>query len=355
MRLVPPHLLSVGASQVVRLRGLSLGAISVRWWLAIILSAACAAPTFATLNYNSKAISALSKAYGFVLAQEYSLALVETSFPALHIQVEMARAAFGSGFPDIRERLEKELAEALGGPQFAELRAKMDKKFNEMFGRQPITLEVSQQFLEQVKARGKGKDIEPDVLSYLLAVKYTRNPAGEFLDGFRQRYRTDGVGKSQGVKLALQLPYSWRGKEAERPHIVQQWISEGGTGLSNIMLLVLDAQGYAPTRREVDQFVKSGEIREAAPDGAKYLDGGAFSQEKSVGYWMEMAMPQERAGMKSYMRGFMYLLFFRGKGIQVMCMAGGPEQNRAIADVESVKLKPLCQQVMNSLVLEQAY
>lgn len=342
-------------SQMIRLGRVLLGVTATRRWLAIILTVACATPALAALNVNSRAIAALSKAYGFVLAQEYTLARVETTFPALRIQVELARAAFGSGFPNIREKLENELSGALGDAKLRELRPEITNKLEGLLSQQPITLEGSQQFLEQVKARGKGKEIETEVLNYLLAVKCAGNPAGEFLDGFRQRYRTDGAGKSQGVKLVLQLPYSWQAKEGERPHIVQQWISEGGTGLSNIMLLVLDAQGHAPTRRELDEFVKSGEIREAVPAGATYFEGGVLSQEKSVGYWMEMMMPQERAGMKRYMRGFMYLLFFRGKGIQVMCMAGGPEQNKAVADAESAKLKPLCQQVMNSLVLEQAY
>jgi len=356
MRLVPALLLLACASRVGRLGGFLFGLISNRWLLAMILAAACGAPpALAALNYNSRSISGLSKAYGFVLGQEYSLARVESTFPALRIQVEVARLAFGSGFPNIKQGLEKELSNALGDTKLKQLQADITKKLKGLLSKQTTTLESSQQFLDLVRARGKGREIESDVLSYLLAVKYAHNPAGEFLDGFRQRYRTDGVGKSQGVKLVLQLPYSWRGKEAERPHIVQTWVSEGGTGLSNMMLSVQDAQGYASTRRELDQFVKSGEIREAVPDGAKYLDGGAFSQEKSAGYWMEMTMPQERAGIKMYMRGFMYLLFFRGKGISVMCMAGGPEQNRALADVESVKLKPLCQQVMNSLVLEQAY
>jgi hypothetical protein len=51
----------------------------------------------------------------------------------------------------------------------------------------------------------------------------------------------------------------------------------------------------------------------------------------------------------------MYLLFFRGKAISVMCMAASAEKEEAKVTAAVVKLNPLCQQVMNSVVLDQAY
>jgi len=63
-------------------------------------------------------------------------------------------------------------------------------------------------------------------------------------------------------------------------------------------------------------------------------------------------MVQERATMRMILRGFMYVLFFRCKGV---CMTAGPEGSLVQVDADSAKLRPLCQQVMNSVVFEQAY
>jgi hypothetical protein len=310
---------------------------------------------FAALNYSQSSIKGISQAYGFVLGQEASLTRIERTYPDAAMQVEVARATFNAAFPDIKKKLEAELTTALTEPNFKQLRDEMSAKIRPLLTKQQITPQLAQQFLEQVRARAKGDEMEPDVLRYLLAVRYTANPVSEFLDGFRQRYKTDGTGKSQGLRFHLQLPRSWLIKEGERPHIVQKWVSEGGTGLSNIILMVQDTGGETLSRAEADQFVRSGEIRTSVPDGAKFIDGGAFSQERSAGYWIDMAMPQERAGMKMYSRGRMYVLFFRGKGISLMCMAASAETEEVKVTAAAVKLNPLCQQVMNSVVLDQAY
>lgn len=145
--------------------------------------------------------------------------------------------------------------------------------------------------------------MEPEVLRYLLAVRYSRNPGAEFADGFRQRFRTDGMGKAQGIRLGLQLPRSWLAKDGERPHIVQKWTSEGGTGNSMVLLDIRDAEGYNPSRSAMEKFVKSGEARDVVPEGGKVHDSGNITLENRTGYWVDMSVKLERAGFHMYERG----------------------------------------------------
>jgi truncated hemoglobin YjbI len=309
----------------------------------------------AALTHTQTSIKTISKAYGFVLGQEFSLARVERTYPEAAMQVELARLTFNSAFPDIEKKLEAELTAALTAPKFKELRAGMVSKIRPMLTKQQLTPQLAQQFLEQVKARAKGEEMEPDVLRYLLAVRYANNPVAEFGDGFRQRFRTDGTGKSQGVRLVLQLPRSWLAKDGERPHIVQKWINEGGTGSSIIMLDIRDSQGYNPDRREMERFVKSGEVHEAVPDGGTMHGAGTFSMEQRTGYWIDMSVKLERAGFRMYERGSIHQLFIHGKAVGLMCMSYAKEDEPQQADAAAKLNKPICQQVLNSLVLEQAY
>ncbi|MCX7772642.1 MAG: hypothetical protein N2376_05955 [Clostridia bacterium] len=321
----------------------------------MILAASCWTPSWAALNHNHSSIKALCKAYGFLLGQEYSLKRIEKAYPALRIQVEAARSTFESSFAGVKKALEQELIQAMGEASFQKFRGEMEKKSIQLLSQQQLNPMIVQEFLWQVKARAKGAEMDIDVLRYLLSVKYAKCPAAEFLDGFRQQFSTDGIEKAQGIKLKLQLPQSWLAEEGERPHIVKKWINEGGTGLSFIMLDIRDAEGYTPSALEIEQFVKSGKARQTFNNLGKVYDVGTFTIERCKGYWVDLSMIQERVGLRMYQRGVLYQLFFRGKAIGIMCMASANECDSQKADASAELIKPLCRQVVNSLVLEQAY
>jgi hypothetical protein len=290
-----------------------------------------------------------------VLGQEYSLVRIEKEYPDLAGRVILARHQFGAAFPNSQAKLEAQLKETFGDVKFRELAGSIQTKLRETLARQQLTHTMAVDFLDQVKGRSKGV-IESPVLEYLLAVQYQNNPAREFADGFRQRYQTDGSGKSQGIKVNLQLPKSWLAKDGERPHIVQKWISLNSATFEMIQLIIQDGEGYNPTAQEMQQFVASGEVRSAVPDGATYVSSGNFSLEKQTGYWVVMTMPVERAGFTIYQESLMYQMYFHGKAIGILCSTGGPigEPRQKISDAFK-QMKPLCQQVLNSLVLPQAY
>lgn len=323
-------------------------------WSLVLLALFFYSSASLAINFNPTSIKGMAQAYGFVLGQEYSLSRIEKEFPELTADVELARAQFGSTFPDIKAKLETQLRQAMGEKLFQETRTALQTKLKSTLGRQQITREIAGSFLQQVKGRSKG-EIESPVLEYLLTVKYAANPVGEFTDGFRQRYKTDGTGKSQGLKMNLQLPRSWLGKDGERPHIVQKWVSENGTGLEIILLDIRDGQGYNPTKKEIEEFVRSGEVKEAVPEGFTYVASGNFTLEMRTGYWVQMARPIERAEMKFYQDVLMYQFFFRGKAVGLMCQAVGPEAEKPKVNEAFKRIRPLCQQVLNSLVLTQIY
>lgn len=321
--------------------------------LCVLLTSASV--TSASLTHSRQSVQSIAKAYGFVIGQETSIVRIEKAFPNLKAQANLARLTFDSSFPNIRSKLERELSLALREKGLSELKAKIQRDIASTLDKQTVTNEGAQSFLETIKARAKGQEIDADVLSYLLAIKYSESPVDEFNDKFRQRYATDGTGKSQGLQIRMQLPLSWKGAEGERPHIVQKWISEGGTGMSSIMLLVQDTQGVTLTRKDIDQMVRDGELRDALPVGGKFIAGAAFSQEKGAGYWIESTLVNERAGLKMASHSLMYMLFFRAKAISVQCAIANDIEMAPKLAAAMAKLKPLCQQVMNSLVLPQAY
>jgi len=296
----------------------------------------------------------LSQAYGFILGQELSLERIRKEYPELSASVMLVKAQFDSSFPSIKSKLRDQLVHALGNKLFDKTDKELKKQFKTNLGNQIITKDIAQEFLQQVKERAEGK-IDSPVIEYMLSVNYLSFPTGEFAKNYRQRFNSEGHAKAQGIKLTLQLPKSWKAKEGERPHIVQKWISQNGTGLEMILLDIRDAEGYTPTDSDVEAIASSGEIKDMLPAGATYLESGIFSLEMRKGLWFEMTMAQERAGIELYQRSRMHQLFFRGKAIGLMCSASDSIEDKAKIDEAFKRIKPLCQQVLNSLVLLQAY
>lgn len=344
-----------GASRRMRPSGACAMRVATFALALLVLVASSATAATAALNHNRQAINNLATAYGFILGQEYSLARIEKTFPSLRLRVEAARAGFVRTFGNIGELLERELILALGERKFHEMRNESRRRLVRLIEQEPLTLDLAGDFLRKVEARAKGAEIEPEVLRYLLAVKYAGAPVEEFLDGFRQRFSTDGTGKARGVRLKLQLPLSWLAQEGERPHIVRKWISEGGTGTSVILLDIRDARGGEPSAEEMERLARSGEAHQVLGDLGKISNLGTFTLEGRKGLKADLTTEQERAGIHMRGAGSLYQLFLPRKRVGIMCMTYALESASQKPRVSGAAVRPLCRQVVNSLILEQAY
>lgn len=297
-------------------------------------------------------IKALSKAYGFFVGQEISLGMIERDFPDLSAQVALSRFMFDAAFGTSIRGIETELTKVLGANATAEIASEGRKRLVPILEKNRFSQADAQQFIETMKSRAKGENIESDVLETLLARKYQTNPVAEFTDGWRQRYRSDGSGKSLGLQISMQLPKSWRAKEGERPHIVQKWVSKGGHGGTMIMLIVNDTKEPEPSAADIKAWAKSNDL---VPDGATLISSKTFSTEKRTGILLEYSHEQERIEMEMYTKATAYTLFVKGRMVQILCGVYAPKSEKHQADKEYTLVKPVCQQVMNSVVFPQIY
>lgn len=305
-------------------------------------------------QHSKNSVTGLSRAYGFILGQEFSLERINNEYPELSASVVFVKANFDASFPSIRLKFKNQLISVLGEKGFEETETALNTKIQTTLMNQKITKDIAQNFLLEVKARAEGK-IESPVLESLLSMKYLTYPANEFYDGYRQRFNTNGHQKAQKLDIALQLPKSWKAQEGERPHILQKWVSQNGTGLEMIHLDIRDADGYSPTDSDIELLVSSGSIKDMVPRGATYLNSNVFSLEMQKGYQIEMTMIQERVGISVYQHMNISQFFFHGKAIGLMCQTSNTIENKSKADEAFKEIKPLCQQVLNSIVLMQAY
>ncbi len=309
----------------------------------------------AVLNPTRPAIQSIARAYGFVTGQGIALDLIADGHPELAAQVALARESFDAAFPGVEVKLEDELRAIFGAQGFMKFRRDMLDKVIDAQIKQPKSAEQARSLLAEVQRRARGDGIEQDVLDYLLAALYGAEPAAEFADGFRQRFRTDGSGKAQGVRLRLQLPRSWRSSDSELPHVVQQWTSESGNGNAMIVLGIRDALGLTPSKGEIERFIAEGGARELAIGGGDIIDASSYALETLPGFSAVLRATTESDGQRRVTWTQLYQVFFRGKAIGVRCTAVGKEGDAAQVEQRLRRLQPLCRQVASSLMMEQIY
>ncbi len=336
-------------------RGLRALMLSVALGTVCLPALVPSAASAASLNPSRPAVISISRAYGFVAGQGIALDLIAEAHPQLASQVAAARESFDAAFPEAEKKLEAELRSIFGPAAFLQFRNDMLDAVIDAQSKAPRSLEEAGSFLAEVQRRARGEGLDQDVLDYLLATQYAADPAAEFADGFRQRFRSDGSGKAQGVRLRLQLPRSWAAKEGELGHVVQKWTSEGGNGNAMILLGVQDARGFNPTKEDIARFIAQGGVRELAIGDNEIVDASPYTLETLPGFsaLLRSVTGPEQQRIQSWTQ--MYQVFFRGKAISVMCVAIGREQDSAAVDQRLRSIQPLCRQVASSLVIEQLY
>lgn len=314
----------------------------------------CATPLKA-IEVNQGNLPGLTEAYGFVLGQKLSLERIAREYPDLARDALLARLSFERTFGDMHGKLQPKMVAFMGEELFQQFLSDMTAQLEQINGQQEITREIAEQFLEEVGSRRAKGDIYSPTLEYLLAIRFGDNPAQEYTKGFRQRYHTEGAGKSLGVVLNLQLPKSWQEQEGNRPYIVRKWKSEAGTGGELIMLQVRGTEGVAVTRADVAEMMLPGEIEDLVPDGGVLQDYGLVTIEGLPGYFMDFDVLMERAGIAVYQKMRQYSFFYHDRMIAVQCSAVALESDYESAEARFERMKPLCVQVFNSVVLPDKY
>ena len=318
-----------------------------------------AAPVHAQLNGNEGGSRGLGKAYGFFVGQIFRLERIEKAHPDLKNQVLLAKLEFTTAFPNFETNAKKSFAS--WGAKEADIE-NMVKTWREAVGpmveREPIDLETSKSFLEDVRKRAKGIDVPEDVLQYLLATSFMDHPEAEMARGWHQKYSSKNHPKAKGVTVLLKAPMSYKRMEGERPNIVAKWTSEGGNGLEMLMLLVLASDERAPTRKEIEDDIKrgaKGELRQSFSEAGTVLNMRAFSQEKAAGVIADMQSNLERTGIEFTMRRRQFLLFLPGRSVSLECQVGAKREDAGQLEGRFNRIADLCLQVANSLVLPQQY
>lgn len=299
----------------------------------------------------------VSRAYGFIVGQEYALKRIEEKFPELKIKVLRARLMFNSSYDIAFEGLKKYLATYLGGDtNFKKFENKFSSEIAEVIDTQEFSFEESDNFLTEVNNRSSGEITSP-VLETLLFFQYENSPFYEFKTGYINEFNTKGHSKSKGTDWSLKIPKSWKGAESSLPNVIQHFTSDYGDGRESIQLMVKNIpvpRGTKLTSKEIDLYFSEKNMREEFSNSGGFISFSKMSISGNKGGMVETEKIYERLGMNFKLRMHSYLFIRNNQLYIITASMSTSDVNKSLIS-EAKKFNPLFMIIVNSLVINDQY
>ena len=300
----------------------------------------------------------ISKAIGYYFGQSIALDEINKQFPEFRNQITLLKMQFDSKFLKSIQFMDLILFKQL----FKEKKELIEFKKDMFNSIEELNLEYSYETaieaLEEIDKRINGIMDEDIFTSFLIFnPEYYFFPINEFTDGWKEKFETDGSGKSNGVKLSLYYPRSWEMKEAERPHIVKKFSHP----INNItvMLAVLPVPIQVKllfNKGMLEEFADDKEImQETIPDGSTYISSGYNEIEGLPGYWIRFKSLKKDNDYHFIMENIIYSTIYNNKLINLQCGVISEveidDEKFKIYDFE--KFKMLFKQIENSITIDK--
>ena len=301
---------------------------------------------------NEEYVKRVATAYGFLKGQSISSNEIKKNFPDLEVSVIKAEISFFSNFSQAEKNMKTFLVETLGEKGFQTLNAQGNAQMKELLSKQRMTRENAVAFIKEIENRAKGK-IETPILETLLSFQYADHPEAEFSARHRYTFRTKGHPKAKGTDWQIEIPKSWKSEEAERPNIIQKFISSYGDGTEMIMMMVGNLD-YAPSRKEIEEMLSQEQTKEFLPDNMKLLSFENVTIDRLPCAMFEYEGWQERVGMSLKMRVLQFSFIEADKLYIVQCQIVGLKDQEVSERMQ--KYQTLFKKMIaNSIVVHSQY
>ena len=309
----------------------------------------------AEIKLDKKLIMDISRTYGYTLGQNYSLDKIVKKYPSLRNDIFIARnefqLVFGSSVKNMKSLMTKE-----GKGRWSTLDKQMQNdvfKFSKTIDMDKTT---SIQFIEEVKQRAKGY-IEEPVLQTLLLFKngYEEHPSREFLDGFRYKYKNNGVGKSKGVIFSIEVPKTWTAKDGNRPNVVQKFVNHEGASLGILILNIPLQPNEVVGKEEIDYMLTEEGTNTLLPPNYVLVNKGNLTLENLNGLWVQYELEMSRVRVSMKIAVIMYMIVYQDKMIQIQGIVPISYNGRNLKNGGITKYEKLFDLMANTFVIDNLY
>lgn len=292
----------------------------------------------------------IAKTAGYLRSQQLVCTAIKNNYPNYRSSIISLESEFnllyGKGVDGVKE----EIIRKLGNDNYNKFITSMDDQLKDILPE--ITNEYIQKYIEELQNRNQGVIASP-ILETLLTYQYKDNPDNEFSDGFYYDFISKDNEKAKGLNFKLSIPYSWNSEEADRPNIVQKFISQGGFGQSTIMVLVKDLDGYVPSMEEKREIFLEEKLNELVDEPYKFISGKTIVIDNQPGALIKIMATSKRLDMEFTLMALQFATIYDSKMLIVQCLIY--DDDPKYLEDKLVYYNPLFMLVANSIVLLDQY
>lgn len=150
---------------------------------------------------------------------------------------------------------------------------------------------------------------------------YSQETAATFWNN-RCEFKTDGTGKSLGLKIKLSVPCVWTQADGERPHVVKKFSNSFGGGKSITANLTITKMPYEPSQKEISEMFTQQGLKELGNSLGTYISGRKLKIEGidcgEIIYKIERQSPVA----KVYIYAISYNIVYKDKFINLFYASG---------------------------------
>jgi len=164
-------------------------------------------------------------------------------------------------------------------------------------------------------------------------------------------FKTDGTGKSMGLKIKLSVPCAWTQADGERPHVVKK-VTYSLNDATIVQTLLVTKLPDAPSKTELDNQLTQAGLKTLSKDLGTFISGKRVKVDAVDGGEVVVKATRDAPIGTFYSYLIFYDFFYKEKIITIIYAIGATSDEKAKSLFDSYKtlFRSLC---TNTIFLNQ--
>ena len=142
-------------------------------------------------------------------------------------------------------------------------------------------------------------------------------------------YKTDGLGKSKGLKIKIKFPCRWKQADGDRPHVVKKFTYAFDDGSSLSQNILINQLGYTPSNTEIAEMLSSQGLKELVEKSDIFISSRKIKIDGiDCGEVIRQTIRETSIGT-IYLYTISYFLVYKDKLLVLTCSAGAGNDTKA--------------------------
>lgn len=151
-------------------------------------------------------------------------------------------------------------------------------------------------------------------------------------------FKTDGTGKSLGLKIKLSFPCSWKQADGERPHVVKKFSYGFPNGSMTIQTMTINKMDETPAKAEIDAMFSQAGLKELCKNIGTFISGRKLKIDGLDCGEITYKMTRDNPVGKLYLYGLQYYFVYQDKLIVLAFSVGSTTDETSNTMFESYKI-----------------